>query len=184
MANCGKNTNKHKNKSSMTPKSSESFVWKYTNWRKIEQRLNILQTKIYGSQTECTYNIINELTGYVRHKSLPNNLRSRVRWKPQARFWREFGGCKTAIRLYLSTVSIENWKDYTLVREDQEKWISGKSIVVPTASRIATFITDNCWTHLSKKLTLKQFLLSVVDYHINRLCVKELQNFELKSTKI
>lgn len=38
-------TNKHKNKSLTISKSSESFVWKDTNWRKIE--LNILQTKIY-----------------------------------------------------------------------------------------------------------------------------------------
>lgn len=47
MANCGRNTNKHKNKSSTIPKSSESFVWKDTNWRKIELRLNIVQTKIH-----------------------------------------------------------------------------------------------------------------------------------------
>lgn len=46
-ANCDKNTNKHKNKSSTIPKSSESFVWKDTNQRKIELRLNIVQTKIY-----------------------------------------------------------------------------------------------------------------------------------------
>jgi len=46
-ANCGSNTNKHKNKSLTIPKSSESFVWKDINWRKIELRLNILQTKIY-----------------------------------------------------------------------------------------------------------------------------------------
>ena len=31
----------------MTPKSSESFVWTDTNWRKIELRLNIIQHKIY-----------------------------------------------------------------------------------------------------------------------------------------
>lgn len=46
-ANCGRNTNKHKNKSSTILKSSKSFVWKDTNWRKIELRLNIVQTKIY-----------------------------------------------------------------------------------------------------------------------------------------
>jgi RNA-directed DNA polymerase len=51
-ANCGRNTNKHKNKSSTIPKSSESFVWKDTNWRKIELRLNILQTKIYVAKQD------------------------------------------------------------------------------------------------------------------------------------
>jgi len=34
-----------------------------------------------------------------KRNSFPSNyLRSRVRWKPHARFWGEFGGCKTAIR--------------------------------------------------------------------------------------
>jgi RNA-directed DNA polymerase len=51
-ANCGRNTNKHKNESSTIPKSSESFVWKDTNWRKIELRLNIVQTKIYVAKQD------------------------------------------------------------------------------------------------------------------------------------
>lgn len=38
---------KHKNQNSINPKSSESFVWKDVNWRKIELRLNIIQHKIY-----------------------------------------------------------------------------------------------------------------------------------------
>ncbi len=46
-ANCNININKHKNKNLVTPKSSESFVWTDTNWRKIELRLNIIQHKIY-----------------------------------------------------------------------------------------------------------------------------------------
>jgi len=37
---------KHKNQNSINPKSSESFVWKDVNWRKIELRLNIIQHKI------------------------------------------------------------------------------------------------------------------------------------------
>jgi len=51
-ANCGSNTNKHKNKSLTIPKSSESFVWKDINWRKIELRLNIIQTKIYVAKQD------------------------------------------------------------------------------------------------------------------------------------
>lgn len=46
-AKCGSDINKHKNKSLTIPKSSESFMWKDTNWRKIKLRLNIIQTKIY-----------------------------------------------------------------------------------------------------------------------------------------
>ena len=45
--NCNRNIKKHKNKNLVTPKSSESFVWTDTNWRKIELRLNIIQHKIY-----------------------------------------------------------------------------------------------------------------------------------------
>jgi hypothetical protein len=52
MANCGRNSNKHKNESSAIPKNSESFVWKDTNWRKIELRLNIVQTKIYVAKQD------------------------------------------------------------------------------------------------------------------------------------
>ena len=51
-ANCGRNTNRHKNKNLTTSKSSESVVWKDTNWRKIELRLNIVQTKIYVAKQD------------------------------------------------------------------------------------------------------------------------------------
>lgn len=51
-AKCGRNTNKHKNKSLTISESSESFVWKDTNWRKIELRLNIIQTKIYVAKQD------------------------------------------------------------------------------------------------------------------------------------
>jgi len=47
MANCDRNISRHENKNSSIPKSSESFVWEDTEWRKIELRLNILQNKIY-----------------------------------------------------------------------------------------------------------------------------------------
>lgn len=55
-AKCGRNTNKHKNKNVVIPKSSESFVWKDTNLRKIELRLNIIQRKIYV--TKLNNNIV------------------------------------------------------------------------------------------------------------------------------
>jgi hypothetical protein len=37
--------NKYNKQSSWIPKSSESFVWKDTNWKHIELRLSILQNK-------------------------------------------------------------------------------------------------------------------------------------------
>ena len=41
------------NKSSLlTLKSSESFVWKDTNWKKIKFRLNILQNKINATKKD------------------------------------------------------------------------------------------------------------------------------------
>jgi RNA-directed DNA polymerase len=41
------------NKTSLTiPKSSESFVWKNVNWKKIELRLNIFQNKIYAARKD------------------------------------------------------------------------------------------------------------------------------------
>ena len=49
-ANRNRNINKHKNKNLVTPKSSGSFVWTDTNWRKIELRLNIIQHKIYAAK--------------------------------------------------------------------------------------------------------------------------------------
>jgi len=52
MVKCDRNINKYENKSSNIPKSSESFVWKDTNWRKIELRLNITQNKIYVAKQE------------------------------------------------------------------------------------------------------------------------------------
>lgn len=42
--------NKYNKQSSWTPKSSESFVWKDTNWKHIELRLSILQNKIYAAR--------------------------------------------------------------------------------------------------------------------------------------
>lgn len=34
------------------PKMSESFVWTETNWKKIEQRLNVIQCKIHAASQE------------------------------------------------------------------------------------------------------------------------------------
>jgi len=52
MAKCGNNINKHKNKNSIILKSFKSFVWKNTNWREIELRLNIIQNKIYVAKQD------------------------------------------------------------------------------------------------------------------------------------
>jgi len=49
-AKCNIRINKYKKFSSMIPKSSESFVWKDVNWKKIELRLNIFQNKIYAAR--------------------------------------------------------------------------------------------------------------------------------------
>ena len=51
-AKCNIRINKYKKPSALIPKSSESFVWKDTNWKKIELRLNILQNKIYAAKKE------------------------------------------------------------------------------------------------------------------------------------
>jgi RNA-directed DNA polymerase len=51
-AKCNIRINKYKKLSALIPKSSESFVWKDTNWKKIELRLNILQNKIYAAKKE------------------------------------------------------------------------------------------------------------------------------------
>ena len=50
IAKCNININKYNKQSSLIPKSSQSFVWKDTNWKKIELRLNILQTKVYAAK--------------------------------------------------------------------------------------------------------------------------------------
>ena len=47
---CNIYINKYNKQSSWTPKSSESFVWKDTNWKHIELRLTILQNKIYAAR--------------------------------------------------------------------------------------------------------------------------------------
>lgn len=51
-AKCNIRINKHKKHNLIIPKSSESFVWKDTNWKKIELRLNIIQNKIYMAKKE------------------------------------------------------------------------------------------------------------------------------------
>jgi RNA-directed DNA polymerase len=51
-AKCNICINKYNKPSSSIPKSSESFVWKDTNWKKIELRLNILQNKIYAAKKD------------------------------------------------------------------------------------------------------------------------------------
>lgn len=35
---------------SVTPRSSDSFVWRNVNWKKLELRLNIFQNKIYAAR--------------------------------------------------------------------------------------------------------------------------------------
>ena len=47
---CDIRINKYNKTSSTTPKSSESFLWKEVNWKKIELRLNIFQNKIYAAK--------------------------------------------------------------------------------------------------------------------------------------
>jgi len=49
-AKCNIRINKYNKSSSTTPKSSESFLWKEVNWKKIELRLNIFQNKIYAAK--------------------------------------------------------------------------------------------------------------------------------------
>lgn len=51
-AKCNICINKYNKQSSSIPKSSESFVWKDTNWKKIERRLNIFQNKIYAAKKD------------------------------------------------------------------------------------------------------------------------------------
>ncbi len=50
--NINLNINKYKKRKEKTPKSSESFIWKNVNWKKIELRLNIFQNKIYTAKKE------------------------------------------------------------------------------------------------------------------------------------
>lgn len=49
-AKCNIRINKYNKQSSSIPYSSESFVWKDVNWKKIELRLNIFQYKIYAAK--------------------------------------------------------------------------------------------------------------------------------------
>ena len=49
-AKCNLRINKYTKRSSFIPKSSESFVWKDTDWKHIELRLNVLQNKIYAAR--------------------------------------------------------------------------------------------------------------------------------------
>jgi hypothetical protein len=49
-AKCNTRINKYIKRGSLILKSSESFVWKDTNWKKIELRLNIFQNKIYAAR--------------------------------------------------------------------------------------------------------------------------------------
>ena len=49
-AKCNIRINKYNKLSSTIPKSSESFLWKEVNWKKIELRLNIFQKKIYAAK--------------------------------------------------------------------------------------------------------------------------------------
>jgi hypothetical protein len=52
IAKCNIRINKCNKRSASIPKNSESFVWKNTNWKKIELRLNILQNKIYAAKRD------------------------------------------------------------------------------------------------------------------------------------
>jgi RNA-directed DNA polymerase len=51
-AKCNLHINKYLNASSSIPKSSESFVWRNTHWKKIELRLTIFQNKIYAAKKD------------------------------------------------------------------------------------------------------------------------------------
>ena len=51
-AKCNIRINKYNKHSSSSPKSSDSFVWKNSNWKKIELRLNTLQNKIYAAKKD------------------------------------------------------------------------------------------------------------------------------------
>ena len=52
IANCNCKINRCNKRSSSKPKTSESFVWTETNWKRIEQRLNTIQYKIYAASKE------------------------------------------------------------------------------------------------------------------------------------
>ena len=60
-AKCNTLINKPKKGNSTIPKSSESFVWKDTNWKKIELRLNIFQYKIYAAKKNNDTRKVREL---------------------------------------------------------------------------------------------------------------------------
>jgi len=47
---CNTSINKYSNRKSPEAKSSESFVWRDTNWKKIEIRLRNIQYKIYAAR--------------------------------------------------------------------------------------------------------------------------------------
>ena len=52
IANCNCKINRCNKRSSSKPKTSESFVWTETNWKRIEHRLNTIQYKIYAASKE------------------------------------------------------------------------------------------------------------------------------------
>ena len=52
IAKCSININKCNILGLSNLKSSENFVWKKTNWKKIELRLNVFQYKIYAARKE------------------------------------------------------------------------------------------------------------------------------------
>lgn len=58
-AKCNKTLiNKHNKNISLIPKSSESFEWRKTDWKKIEIRLNIFQYKIYAAKKKNNTRIV------------------------------------------------------------------------------------------------------------------------------
>lgn len=69
-AKCNIRVNKYNKLSSTIPKSSESFLWKEVNWKKIELRLNILQKKIYAAKKN--QNIKRFTYSRAKRNSFPN----------------------------------------------------------------------------------------------------------------
>lgn len=63
-AKCNIFINKYKTISS-NPKSSENFVWRDTNWKKIELRLNIFQYKIYAARKNNNIQTVRKLQKMV-----------------------------------------------------------------------------------------------------------------------
>jgi RNA-directed DNA polymerase len=64
-AKCNIRINKYNRLSSTIPKTSESFLWKEVNWKKIELRLNIFQNKIYAAKKNQNIKKVRKLQNLI-----------------------------------------------------------------------------------------------------------------------